>query len=348
MRQPVHPLRRRAQGQPPVASSPPRGPSTPSRCTSASRAAWAPPRGVFGAQMEVELVNDGPVTLLLEHVPASLPPPMPPDRSLRPPLRRRAAAGAAALRPLGADAARRSSSPRACASTTRARTRRARRGRLVPGPHLGRAHVRPRHGADGQRLRAVRLRQLRARRRRRGARATSTAPPTAPPRPPRPTPTGQIDLCEEVVGSWRGEQGKAAAMTLVWGRPLVDGGAVVDRRAGRPHRRPVRAARGPLHAAGARRLPRRHARREGLRPPRRRARARVALRRGRRRGRGRGRRGGARGGDPHAPHAQGLRRRAGRRRHARRAVRARRAGRRTTTSPTRGASASSGPARSRG
>jgi hypothetical protein len=40
-------------------------------------------------------------------------------------------------------------------------------------------------------------------------------------------PDWQIDLCDEVVGTWRGEQGKAAAMTLVWGRPLVDGGAVV-------------------------------------------------------------------------------------------------------------------------
>ena len=26
---------------------------------------------------------------------------------------------------------------------------------------------------------------------------------------------------------WRGEQGNVAAMTLVWGRPLTDGGAVV-------------------------------------------------------------------------------------------------------------------------
>jgi len=40
-------------------------------------------------------------------------------------------------------------------------------------------------------------------------------------------PDWQIDLCDEVVGTWRGEQGKAAAMTLVWGRPLVDGGVVV-------------------------------------------------------------------------------------------------------------------------
>ena len=36
-----------------------------------------------------------------------------------------------------------------------------------------------------------------------------------------------MDLTEEVIGGWRGEQGKMAAMTLVWGRPLIDGGAVV-------------------------------------------------------------------------------------------------------------------------
>lgn len=40
-------------------------------------------------------------------------------------------------------------------------------------------------------------------------------------------PDWQIDLCDEVIGTWRGEQGKAAAMTLVWGRPMVEGGAVV-------------------------------------------------------------------------------------------------------------------------
>jgi hypothetical protein len=39
-------------------------------------------------------------------------------------------------------------------------------------------------------------------------------------------PDWAIDLCDEVIGTWRGEQGKAAAMTLVWGRPMVDGGAV--------------------------------------------------------------------------------------------------------------------------
>jgi hypothetical protein len=40
-------------------------------------------------------------------------------------------------------------------------------------------------------------------------------------------PDWRIDLCDEVVGVWRGEEGKVAAMTLVWGRPLVDGGSIV-------------------------------------------------------------------------------------------------------------------------
>jgi hypothetical protein len=39
-------------------------------------------------------------------------------------------------------------------------------------------------------------------------------------------PDWKIDLCDWVVGTWRGEQGKAAAMTLVWGRPMVEGAAV--------------------------------------------------------------------------------------------------------------------------
>lgn len=39
-------------------------------------------------------------------------------------------------------------------------------------------------------------------------------------------PDWTIDLCDEVVGSWRGEEGNVAAMTLVWGRPLVAGAAI--------------------------------------------------------------------------------------------------------------------------
>lgn len=40
-------------------------------------------------------------------------------------------------------------------------------------------------------------------------------------------PDWTLDLCDEVIGSWRGESGQVAAMTLVWGRPLVPGGAIV-------------------------------------------------------------------------------------------------------------------------
>ena len=63
-----------------------------------------------------------------------------------------------------------------------------------------------------------------------------------------------IDLCDEVIGSWRGEDGKVAAMTLVWGRPLVAGARDRHGRAVRPVRRPVRPAGRPLHADRAGRL----------------------------------------------------------------------------------------------
>jgi hypothetical protein len=39
-------------------------------------------------------------------------------------------------------------------------------------------------------------------------------------------PEWQIDVCEETIGRWRGEAGAVASMTLVWGRPLVRGGAL--------------------------------------------------------------------------------------------------------------------------
>jgi hypothetical protein len=34
-------------------------------------------------------------------------------------------------------------------------------------------------------------------------------------------PDWRIDVCEEVVGTWRGEGGRSADMTLVWGVPLL-------------------------------------------------------------------------------------------------------------------------------
>jgi hypothetical protein len=39
-------------------------------------------------------------------------------------------------------------------------------------------------------------------------------------------PEWKLDLNEEVVGLWRGEEGQEASMTLVWGTPLVSGGAI--------------------------------------------------------------------------------------------------------------------------
>jgi hypothetical protein len=40
-------------------------------------------------------------------------------------------------------------------------------------------------------------------------------------------PDWKLDLCDEVIGAWRGQAGAVAAMTLVWGRPLISGGAIV-------------------------------------------------------------------------------------------------------------------------
>jgi hypothetical protein len=40
-------------------------------------------------------------------------------------------------------------------------------------------------------------------------------------------PEWKLDLCDEVIGGWRGEHGKVAAMTLVWGTALLGGGAMV-------------------------------------------------------------------------------------------------------------------------
>jgi hypothetical protein len=36
-------------------------------------------------------------------------------------------------------------------------------------------------------------------------------------------PDWRIDLNDDVIGRWRGENGRAGAVTLVWGRPLVPG-----------------------------------------------------------------------------------------------------------------------------
>lgn len=40
-------------------------------------------------------------------------------------------------------------------------------------------------------------------------------------------PDWQLDICDEVIGSWRGHSGAIAAMTLIWGRPLISAGKIV-------------------------------------------------------------------------------------------------------------------------
>jgi len=46
-------------------------------------------------------------------------------------------------------------------------------------------------------------------------------------------PDWKLDVCDEVIGSWHGLDGAVAAMTLVWGRPLVGAGRVVTAELGR-------------------------------------------------------------------------------------------------------------------
>ena len=45
-------------------------------------------------------------------------------------------------------------------------------------------------------------------------------------------PDWQMDVCDEVIGSWRGYGGEQAAMTLVWGRPMISAGRVVTAELG--------------------------------------------------------------------------------------------------------------------
>jgi len=40
-------------------------------------------------------------------------------------------------------------------------------------------------------------------------------------------PEWKLDINDEVVAQWRGEQGNVADMTLVWGVPMIAGGAIV-------------------------------------------------------------------------------------------------------------------------
>ena len=41
-------------------------------------------------------------------------------------------------------------------------------------------------------------------------------------------PEWRMDMCQEVVGGWRGENGEVAAMTLIWGVPFERRGRIVS------------------------------------------------------------------------------------------------------------------------
>jgi hypothetical protein len=85
-------------------------------------------------------------------------------------------------------------------------------------------------------------------------------------------PEWQLDLCDEVIGAWRGHGGAVASMTLVWGHPLVSGGQVATAElAG------LTVAPGELLGDRTRRLPARPARDQAVRRETARARARVAV-----------------------------------------------------------------------
>jgi hypothetical protein len=45
-------------------------------------------------------------------------------------------------------------------------------------------------------------------------------------------PDWKLDVCDEVIGAWHGQNAAIAAMTLVWGRPLVGAGRVVTAELG--------------------------------------------------------------------------------------------------------------------
>ncbi len=45
-------------------------------------------------------------------------------------------------------------------------------------------------------------------------------------------PEWRMDICQEVVGGWRGERGQVAAMTLIWGVPFERRGRIVTAELG--------------------------------------------------------------------------------------------------------------------
>ena len=138
--------------------------------------------------------------------------------TLRPPLCRRASAGGAAVRALGGAVERRSSSRPAWRSTSSSEELgEPGDDQLVPRPQLERADVRAGDIDHGERVRAVRLRELRPRGED-GDPSDFSAQVDFTEETAEHNPDWKLDLCDEVIGAWRGHGGAVAAMTLVWGR----------------------------------------------------------------------------------------------------------------------------------
>ena len=175
---------------------------------------------------------------------------------------------------------------RAARSTRRARSSASRaRSLWYPGPHAGTgARYVPATSLDRERLRAVRLRALRARAGEDGEPSDFSAHVDFTEETAERNPDWQLDLCDEVIGAGAGSSAQSAAMTLVWGRPLVSGGRIVTAELAELAVDQCELVERALHADRARRLPPRPARDQAVRRQGPGARARVAVR-----GRGRGR-----------------------------------------------------------
>jgi hypothetical protein len=159
-------------------------------------------KGVFGAHMDVELVNDGPVTLLLESLGCRSMPPETASSAASPPSRRRAAAHGRWAETLQAEFLA------ACLrSTPRARTS-ARPARSYWYPDRtwsGRTYVpatRARRPASSSSATSPSRPATST-----TSRRTSTAGPTSP-TTADDNPDWKLDLPRRSIGGWRGEQGR--------------------------------------------------------------------------------------------------------------------------------------------
>ena len=99
------------------------------------------------------------------------------------------------------------------------------RDRLVPRARLGRSRLGPRLGPQPRATRGTLelFGHVSYVRRPRASPRTSRAKADFTDVLAEDNPDWKIDLNDDVIGRWRGENGRAGDVTLVWGRPLVRG-----------------------------------------------------------------------------------------------------------------------------